>query len=316
MKVSVIVCTYSPTMLEHCLECIDSLLNQTYKNLEVICIVDGNKEYYNMLKSRLNSGESNKIKLYVNKRNEGLLRSRNKGSRLAKGDIVAFIDDDAIADRKWVEELVRIYREYDALAVGGKMAPLWLVKKPKWFPEEFYWLVGVTYPAFPEKICEVRNTFGSNLSFRRDVFLELGGFNIAMGGIKGKKMLQGGETDLCMRMYKSYGRKVIYNPNAVVYHKIFKKRTQVDFLIKRCFWQGYSKAVMKKLGGNTEEEASFLKQLIFKDIPERFLKCIKGKDIASNLSKIIAAVGFTAIIGFGYCYGYISKGGQTINEGK
>jgi len=80
------------------------------------------------------------------------------------------------------------------------MEPLWLVKKPVWFPEEFYWLIGVTYAGFPDKI-------GSNLSFRRDVFLSLGGFNVEMGGIKGKRMLQGGETDLCIRMYRKFGKK-------------------------------------------------------------------------------------------------------------
>jgi len=237
----------------------------------------------------------------------GLLISRNRGGKLAKGDIIAFIDDDAVAHENWISELVKMYENYNAIAAGGKMEPLWLVKKPVWFPEEFYWLIGVTYAGFPDKICKVRNTFGSNLSFRRDVFLSLEGFNVEMGGIKGKKMLQGGETDLCIRMYRKFGKKVMYNPNAIVYHKIFERRTKPGFLIRRSFWQGYSKAVMEKLGGQTGEESNFLKCLLFNSIPHRIKKIVKGEEITSNFLKLLAISGLTASVGLGYFYGRFLK---------
>jgi len=51
----------------------------------------------------------------------GLSESRNRGIRVAERDIIAFFDDDAIADKNWVKELVKIYEEKDAIAVGGKM---------------------------------------------------------------------------------------------------------------------------------------------------------------------------------------------------
>jgi len=299
MLVSVIVCTYSPKMMNHCLDCIESILNQTYDDVEIVCVVDGNRKYYEDLKKVIR----NDVRLFVNERNLGLLESRNRGVKLANGDVVAFIDDDAVADKRWVEELVRMYEEHDALAAGGKMKPMWLVKKPKWFPEEFYWLIGVTYAGFPERVCEVRNTFGSNLSFRRDVFIELGGFNVAMGGIKGKRMLQGGETDLCMRLYKKYGRMVVYNPNAVVYHKIFERRTKISFLIKRAFWQGYSKAVMKRLGGDIREERGYLNYLLLESVPRRIINAIRGNESAVNLAKVGISLILTASVGFGYCLG-------------
>jgi len=305
MKVSVVVCTYSPNMFTHFIECVESLLNQTYKNIEIICIVDGNRGYFEMIKER--KGELFKergIKLLLNSKNLGLLESRNRGARLATGDIIAFIDDDAIAEKNWIKELVKMYR-MGAIAAGGKLLPLWIAKKPRWLPEEFYWLIGATHLGFPEEVTEVRNTFGSNLSFRRDVFLELGGFNTRMGGIKGSKMLQGGETELCERMRRKYGRGVMYNPNAIVYHKIFERRTKICFLVKRAFWQGYSKAVMKSVVKKIDEEKDFLKYLLIDRTTARLGGFIRGS--VEDLSKLAFIWLFTLLVGVGYTYGRLTK---------
>jgi len=305
MKVSVIVCTYSPSMFTHFIECVESLLNQTYKDIEIICIVDGNRDYFEMIKEK--KGElfkEHSIKLFLNSRNLGLLESRNKGAKLATGDIVAFIDDDAIAEKNWIEELVKMYK-MGAIAAGGKLVPLWIAKKPRWLPEEFYWLIGATHLGFPEKITEVRNTFGSNLSFRKDIFLELGGFNTKMGGIKGTRMLQGGETELCERMRRKYGKGVMYNPNAIVYHKIFERRTKISFLVKRAFWQGYSKAVMKSIVGEIEEEMNFLKYLLVNRTLARLKNFISGS--TKDLSKLVVIWIFTFLAGVGYIYGRLTE---------
>ncbi len=305
MKVSVVVCTYSPAMLNHFIECVESLINQSYENTEIICIVDGNKDYYERIRSEY--GEffwENNIKLFLNEKNLGLLLSRNRGVELAEGDVVAFIDDDAVADERWVEELIRMYEEYDAIAAGGKLMALWIARKPRWFPEEFYWMIGATHLGFPDTVTEVRNTFGSNISFRRDVFLELGGFNPEMGGIKGRRMLQGGETELCERMRKKYGKGVMYNPNAIVYHKIFEGRTRLGFLARRAFWQGYSKAVMERVVGEVGEERGFLGYLVKSRIPTRLKGMLRGS--GGDALKLFAMLLFTALVGVGYFWGRIS----------
>ena len=61
--------------------------------------------------------------MILNEKNLGLSESRNKGIKGAKGDIIAFFDDDAVADVDWLKELERMYMEYDAIAVGGKLLP-------------------------------------------------------------------------------------------------------------------------------------------------------------------------------------------------
>jgi glycosyltransferase involved in cell wall biosynthesis len=285
-------------MLPHLKDCIRSLQNQSYEDIEIVCIVDGNQDYFQVIESEVDN-----IKLYLNERNLGLLLTRNRGVEIASGDVVAFIDDDAVADERWIEELVRMYEEFGAIAAGGKLKPLWIDKEPNWFPEEFYWMIGATHLGFPERVSEVRNTFGSNISFRRDVFMELGGFNPEMGGIKGTRILQGGETELCDRMRKRFGKSVMYNPEAIVYHKVFPRRLKIGFLSRRAFWQGYSKAVMERVSGEIEEERGFLKYLIGERIPARLKGILKGSGV--DALKVTAMFYFTILVGIGYAYGKI-----------
>ena len=80
-----------------------------------------------------------------------------------------------MAEEDWIACLVDVYEETDAIAVGGDVWPNWQGKRPDFFAEEFYWLVGCVKPGFAEDGEEVRNTYGSNISYRREAFLEIGG---------------------------------------------------------------------------------------------------------------------------------------------
>jgi GT2 family glycosyltransferase len=221
---------------------------------------------------------------------------------LASGDVVAFIDDDAVADEVWAERLVRAYEEEDAIAAGGKMTPDWIAGKPSFLPEEFYWLVGVTHRGFADGPGEVRNTFGSNISFRADVFAELGGFNVEIGGRKGDKNLQGGETELCARMREEYGQGVWYDPEAEVIHKVFEYRTKFRWLVDRAFWQGYSKRAMESFVNDERgEESEFIGYLLLTATPH-YIRNMISSPSSSVLKRFAVLYVLTALVGLGYVY--------------
>jgi len=296
MLISIVICTHRSERYEDFVEAIDSLLSQSYNNLEIIVVVDGNKELYDKIQK---SGiDVDKIRL--NEKNLGLSESRNKGIKEAKGDVIAFFDDDAVADEDWLKELARMYREYDAIAAGGRLMPKWITKKPKLLPEEYYWLVGATHRGFPEEVTEVRNTFGSNLSFKAEVLKALGGFRGEMG-VKGKGLLQGEETELCERMREKFGKGVVYNPDAIVYHKVFPERLRLRFLLRRAFWQGYSKRVMKELGYSISEEEEFVRDLVG-SITGR----LKAKSLVA-FGQLIFLLVFTSVVGLGYVFKALSS---------
>ena len=301
MKVSVVVCTYSPDMYEHFTEAVESLFAQTYDNVEVVIVVDGNDELAERVED--DYGERDDVLVHANDENVGLLKSRNTGAEIATGDVVAFIDDDAVADERWVEKLVSAYEEHDTEAAGGRMTPVWVAGKPSFLPEEFYWLVGVTHRGFGDE-GEVRNTFGSNISFRRDIFLELDGFDTNIGGRKGDKNLQGGETELCARLRSELDGAVYYNPDAKVGHKVFEYRTQPVWLLKRAFWQGYSKRAMEMLVDESgDEELAFLGDLLLRFMPDRLRNSVT-KPSWTEAKKFVMLGVLTACVGFGYLYAF------------
>lgn len=303
MKVSVVLCVYSMERYDDFREAADSVLAQTYDDIELVVVVDGTEAVYERALEEY--GERDRVTIHCNDENVGLLESRNTGAELASGEVVAFIDDDAVADARWIEELVRGYEEQDAIAVGGKMVPRWVAGKPDFLPEEFYWLVGVTHRGFAEGAGYVRNTNGSNISFRRDVFLDLGGFDTDIGGRKGDKNLQGGETELCARLANEYDEQVWYNPDAEVAHKVFEYRTDPKWLLDRAFWQGYSKRAMETLvSDSSDEETEFLGELLFQYFPDHVKRA--GADRSSSEAiKAVTLLLFTATVGFGYCYGVV-----------
>jgi len=303
MKVSVVICTYTEEMYEHFEDALESVRGQTYDDIEIVVVVDGNESLYERIQD--DYGDDEDLVLHCNEDNVGLSASRNNALELVTGDVVALIDDDAVADERWVEELVSVYESTDAIAAGGKMTPIWVAGKPEFLPEEFYWLVGVTHRGFAEPGEEVRNTFGSNISFKTEVMKELGGFESQVGR-QGEKNLQAHETEFCARMREEYGRGVVYNPDAKVGHKVFEWRTDKQWLLERSFWQGYSKRAMETLVSeeSSEEESDFLKQLVFEFTPSR-LKGLLTDPSVPKAKQFVTLFVLTATVGVGYLYGLL-----------
>lgn len=309
MRVSVVLCGHTMDRYEAVTEAAESVLDQTYDDVELVFVSDGDREVYDAFEADF--GDRDDVRTHCNDENRGLLESRNTGAELAGGDVVAFIDDDALAHPEWVARLVDAYEAGDAVAVGGKMTPVWVDGKPRFLPEEFYWLVGATHRGFgrgTDTPGEVRNTNGSNISFRREVFLELDGFDANIGGRKGDRNLQGGETELCARMAVEYGRGVYYVPEAEVGHKVFEYRTEPRWLLDRAFWQGYSKRGMEGfVPDSADEEFDFLGRLLGEFLPARAWSLVTDPEYA-KVAQLVWLVLLTGTVGVGYLYGVYEWG--------
>jgi len=309
MLVSVVVCTHRTDHYEEVTRAVDSLLKQTHPEIEIIVVVDGVEESYQ--KMILHYGSQSHIRVIATERSLGAFGAANVGVKAARGEIVAFMDDDAIAERTWVENLIDAYREFDAIAVGGKILPVWCFGRPDYLPEEMDWLVGVTHEGFAEEnAVEVRNTFGPNMSFRREVFERIGLFNEELA-FAPPFYIQGAEADFGWRMKQELGKGVIYNPEAVVYHQVSQSKVKVRALLKRAFCQGYSKALLRRLnpsGGVLTVERSYLKRLLMKNIPRRIKGCFSRLDRATEIKKLSFLIALILSITIGFLYGYVRRG--------
>ncbi|GAF70123.1 unnamed protein product [marine sediment metagenome] len=208
-----------------------------------------------------------------------------------------------------MESLVGTYQKTDAIAVGGKILPTWLSKKPDYLPQELYWLVGLTYEGFvTEGVTEVRNALGPNMSFRCEVFKKVGLFSEAFGfARKRTSYLQGEEAELALRMKGKLGKGVIYSPESVVYHKVPASKTRLGMLLRRAFYQGYTKARLKRLSPSHKPlavEQFYLKDLLFKYIPNRIKRIFLMSHLVVETKQLVVLFASILAVGLGFIYGY------------
>ncbi len=256
MKVSVIVCTYTKERLNDVLKCLHSLLDQTTKPDEILLVLDPVDELVQFYEERI----PNNVKI-VRSHGFGLSEARNTGLKVARGDIIAFIDDDAWADKYWLENMLKNFEDKEVWVVGGKIVPVFDKKRPKWLAEELDWIVGCTYKAMPKNKSEIRNPIGANMGFKREAFKIAGYFRSEVGRY-GKKLLSGEEAEFAMRLKKLKPNvKIIYDPSVIVYHRVPESRATLKYAFKRAYYEGYSKAILSR-EYNLDTEYKYAKTLI------------------------------------------------------
>jgi len=173
----------------------------------------------------------------------GLSAARNCAIREARGDFLAFIDDDAHPEPGWLGALVGALRQEGVLAAGGPVIPVIQGNLPNWFlgrylPYLSVWDRGteslsLTYNEYPR---------GANIAFRREAFDRFGLFSTQLGR-KGRTLLSGEEIELCLRIERGEG-KVLYVPPARVRHLTPADRITPRWMAGRFEAQGRSEAII------------------------------------------------------------------------
>jgi GT2 family glycosyltransferase len=241
---SIVICAYASERWDALVEAVSSLRRQTVAPGEIIVVVDHNPELQRLARVELQG-----VVVAENSGRPGLSAARNVGLGLARGRIVAFLDDDAVARPDWVARLVAGYADDGVAALGGLVDPAWVHGRPVWFPREFDWVVGCSHRGMPTTLEQVRNLIGANMSFRRDILAEVGGFNVDLG--RTAKCASGcEETELCIRIADSRpDARIVYDPAVAVSHRVPAARATLEYFATRCFQEGRSKAGLCRLVG-------------------------------------------------------------------
>ena len=251
-----------------------ALAEQTFPALERILVIDHNAE----LLARAQEAFPDVLVL-ENAGRGGASGARNTGVAVAGGDIVAFLDDDARPEPDWLERLMEAYDDPAVMAVGGVARPVWPDRRPDHMPPELDWLVGCTYLGQPVERADVRNLWGCNMSVRRSVFDEIGGFDEDAGRV-GLIPLGAEETEFCIRMaQRKPGSRVVFEPTAVVHHRVTPARTEFAYLRSRSHAEGVSKAAMARLVGAqdaTSEESRYVSKVLTAGLRRELGKGIRG----------------------------------------
>lgn len=174
----------------------------------------------------------------------GLSAARNAAVRAARGEVLAFIDDDAFPAPGWLGALVEVLGRDDVYAAGGPVEPIFERSLPDWLDDRYLpyltvWDRGLeieplVYNEYPR---------GANMAYRREAFARFGDFSHHLGR-KGKRLLSCEETEHCLRIERG-GGIILYTPDARVRHRVVVERIDQGWMAARFRAQGRSEAILE-----------------------------------------------------------------------
>jgi glycosyltransferase involved in cell wall biosynthesis len=216
-RVSVVVCAYNAERTMD--QCLASLAVLNYPDYEVIVVNDGSRD------RTLEIAEGHGYCRIISQPNRGLSVARNVGAEAATGEIVAYTDSDCVADRDWLTYLVAKMEASHLAACGGpnfpppedNLVPAAVAVAPG----------GPTHVLISDEVAE--HIAGCNMAFRRDVLMQLGGFDPTYRAA-------GDDVDICWR-FQDAGYTIGFSPAAVVWH--FRRNTVAAYCAQQ---RGYGKA--------------------------------------------------------------------------
>ena len=257
--ITLIICTYNRE--KYIGPLLDSIVKNDYPTSDYeIVLVDNNCTDNTRGVCEQFAATHPEIRLrYVVETEQGLSAARNKGIEEAQGDIIIYVDDDALVDTDYI----RIYAEHfathpETMAAGGPIEPLYETEEPKWMSPYTKALL-TAWMNYGDKVHEYPNgryPGGGNAAYRKVVFEKVGLFNTELGR-KGSALLASEEKDIFDKM-KAQGMQVLYLPTPVLHHIIPQSKLEEDYFNRLTLQIGRS----ERMRTRAISKGKYLKRLL------------------------------------------------------
>jgi GT2 family glycosyltransferase len=299
--VTVITAAYSMGRWPLTIAAIESVLAQTTLPRAIILPVDHNPELFGRLTDHWAAVQAERgtppITVVESRYDGHLGASATTAAQLADTEFLAFLDDDAAADRGWLERLLAPFKDPTVVAVGGAPLPAYSQPRPRWFPHEFDWVFGCAYLGLPTTAEPILHLIGTTMALRRVDLL-------AIGGIHSNDH---GDMEVSHRLLeRAPGKKLLYEPAATVRHHVHANRLTWSYFWRRCFFVNRSKvAAMHELGtaGHLRAERSFAARALTRGVLRGLGQFVRG-DVGGLLRALAIGAG-VSLAGAGYTMGTI-----------
>ena len=296
-SLTAIICAYTDDRWDTLRRAVDETIKQLRFGDELIIVVDNN----NTLLTRCRAS-FDECRVIPNHRTRGLSGARNSALAQAQGSIIAFVDDDAVPLDGWLDALRAPYADQRIYGVGGLARPRWIGRRPRWFPDEFLWVVGCSHRGLPSEAEPVRNLIGANMSFRKAAFERIGGFAETMGRV-GERPVGCEETEFSIRLSQADAVAVLlHEPKAVVEHHVARKRGSLGYFVRRCWAEGLSKAeVTRRVGSGSalSSERHYTSRVLPRGVWNGIRDSARG-DAWGVTRSLVIMLGLAATVA-GYC---------------
>lgn len=304
-SVAVVICAFDERRLALLERAVASVFAQSVTPARVVVAVDHNPALLQRARASLPQAL-----VIENDRAQGAGEARNAGvAATADGEVLAFLDDDAWAAPDWIERALVSFADDRVMGVGGTIDPDWEGTRPGWFPAEFNWTVGCTYPGLPTRPAPVRNLIAASMFVRRSVFEELGGFRTGFGKLGERSRPE--ETDLCLRANTRWpGRSWLHDPAVAIHHSVPRARGRARYFIARCYAEGRGKAELARFAGSgaaLAAEREYTRRTLPAGVATGLRDGLSGRDRAgfARTAAILAGLSVTAA---GYAHGRLATG--------
>lgn len=178
----------------------------------------------------------------------GLNAGRNRGAEEASGEVLAFLDDDILADRLWAREMTQTFLRNGCDAAGGRVVLAFESDPPRWLhPRMYRWLSGLDLGDHTGPMPENEEPYGVNCAVTREAFARLNGFRAGLDR-EGDSLLSGGDAEFFARV-RSSGGAIWYAGRAEVTHRVPSQRLTKEWMLRRAWWGGVSDIRMAGISG-------------------------------------------------------------------
>jgi glycosyltransferase involved in cell wall biosynthesis len=174
---------------------------------------------------------------YLEENNIGLSHARNTGWKNARGKYVAYIDDDAIAENTWIEEIIKFVKLYPSAQIfGGPYYKYSDISIPDWFPPEF----GQHDLGLNVRKLEIKGSewlSGNNFIIYKHLLKRLNGFDTHLG-MNGTSLWYGEDSDLQLKI-TNLGIPIYYSGRIIIKHYLHPYKTSLIWLLKSSYCRGH-----------------------------------------------------------------------------
>lgn len=294
MSAAVVICAYTEERWDELVAAVASVRAQRLPPSELVVVVDNNAALLQRASTELAA-----TRVVENRDAPGLSGARNTGVNATSAPILAFLDDDAVAEEQWLSALMSSYEQETTLGAGGPVLPMWRDERPLWFTDEFNWVIGCTWTGMEGPGGTIRNPIGTNFSVRRDVIAAVGGFEARLGRrvVAGRPVTgTADETEFCIRARRHHpGGTFRFMPAARVHHHVPPSRATWRYYRQRCGLEGAAKGVLTELAG-ADAGLSSERRYVRSVLPRGIWRELRhgGPAGALRAGGILAGLAFTA----------------------
>lgn len=247
MNITVILCTYNRCgSLATALESAAALTLPESVQWEILVVDNNSKDRTRDVVEKFCNSHPGRFR-YMFEPQPGKSHALNAGIREARGEVLAFMDDDVTVEPTWLQHLTAALHDRTWAGTGGRILPARSFSPPRWLTLEGPYEMGTVLALFdmgPEVRQLDQPPFGTNMAFRREMFEKYGDFRTDLGPSPGSEIREE-DTEFGRRLMAA-GERLRYEPSALVYHGVPEQRLKKAYF--KAFWFDHGRASVREQG--------------------------------------------------------------------